>query len=80
MNVLRIPPFFSRKEYLKLVSDLTFQVDGLVQDAVKRGARLVLGGKKLGGTMYSPTLLCDVTREMEIAQQEIFGPLAAVRK
>lgn len=56
------------------------KVDDHVQDAVKRGAKLVLGGKKKGGNFYSPTLLQDVTLDMKCAQEEIFGPVAAVHK
>jgi succinate-semialdehyde dehydrogenase/glutarate-semialdehyde dehydrogenase len=56
------------------------KVERLVKDAVERGARVVLGGKRheLGGTFYEPTLLADVTMEMDVAREEIFGPVAPV--
>ena len=56
------------------------KVERLVKDAVERGARVVVGGKRheLGGTFYEPTLLADVTMEMDVAREEIFGPVAPV--
>ncbi|HEY3068367.1 MAG TPA: NAD-dependent succinate-semialdehyde dehydrogenase [Methylomirabilota bacterium] len=60
------------------------KVDQLVQDAVKRGARLVTGGHYLSdggykkGFFYAPAVLLDVTDDMPIAQEEIFGPAAPV--
>lgn len=60
------------------------KVHGLVQDAVARGARLVLGGHYLTegvyarGFFYAPTVLLGVTDDMPIAQEEIFGPAAPI--
>ncbi len=49
-----------------------------VRDAVRRGARILVGGKPhaLGGTFYEPTVLTGVTTDMVITQEETFGPLA----
>jgi succinate-semialdehyde dehydrogenase/glutarate-semialdehyde dehydrogenase len=54
------------------------KVEELVADAVAKGARVVGGGKrhKLGGNFYEPTVLADVTPEMRVAREEIFGPVA----
>jgi succinate-semialdehyde dehydrogenase/glutarate-semialdehyde dehydrogenase len=54
------------------------KVEELVADALSRGARLIVGGRRhtLGGTYYEPTLLADVTSEMKIAHEEVFGPVA----
>jgi succinate-semialdehyde dehydrogenase/glutarate-semialdehyde dehydrogenase len=54
------------------------KIERLVADAVAKGARVVLGGKRsaLGGTYYEPTLLAEVTGDMAIANEEIFGPVA----
>jgi aspartate-semialdehyde dehydrogenase len=49
-----------------------------VADAVAKGARLVTGGKRLGGLFYQPAVLADVTPEMRIYREETFGPVAAV--
>lgn len=49
-----------------------------VDDAIAKGARLMTGGQPhhLGGTFYQPTILANVTREMRIACEETFGPVA----
>ncbi|WBX86304.1 NAD-dependent succinate-semialdehyde dehydrogenase [Sphingosinicella microcystinivorans] len=54
------------------------KVDGLVQDAIGKGAAAVLGGGRheRGGNFYAPTILTGVRPEMEIAHAEIFGPVA----
>lgn len=55
-------------------------LDGQVQDAISQGARLVTGGKRLDqpGAWYAPTLLVDVTPDMRIFHEELFGPVAVV--
>jgi aldehyde dehydrogenase (NAD+) len=55
------------------------KVDAMVKRAVDAGATLVTGGEKKGpGYFYTPTLLTDVTPDMEIAQDEVFGPVLVV--
>ncbi|KST61893.1 aldehyde dehydrogenase family protein [Mastigocoleus testarum] len=49
----------------------------IVRDAVAKGAKLHLGGEAKGSFFY-PTVLSDVTPEMQAWQQEIFGPIAAI--
>ena len=49
-----------------------------VGDSTAKGARLVTGGKVSEGRYVEPTVLADVTREMLIAREETFGPVAAV--
>ena len=57
-------------------------VHALVEDAVRRGARVVAGGGPLTegplgrGYFYAPTVLLDVTDDMRVCQEEIFGPVA----
>jgi succinate-semialdehyde dehydrogenase/glutarate-semialdehyde dehydrogenase len=55
-------------------------VDALVQASVEAGAQVALGGGKhaLGGCFYQPTILTDVTRDMPVFRNEIFGPVAPV--
>ncbi|HUA81670.1 MAG TPA: NAD-dependent succinate-semialdehyde dehydrogenase [Dyella sp.] len=50
-----------------------------VEDAVSKGARVLVGGRPhaLGGTFYLPTVLVGATHDMLIAQEETFGPVAA---
>ncbi len=47
-----------------------------VADAVSKGAKIVVGGKALGGNFFEPTVLSDVTPEMAVAREETFGPVA----
>lgn len=49
-------------------------------DAVAKGARLMIGGKQpeQGGNYFEPTVLADVTEDMVITWEETFGPVAAV--
>jgi acyl-CoA reductase-like NAD-dependent aldehyde dehydrogenase len=54
---------------------------GQVKEAVRCGARLLLGGKRLkgtGGNFFPPTLLADVPKDAEMMQEESFGPLVPV--
>jgi (Z)-2-((N-methylformamido)methylene)-5-hydroxybutyrolactone dehydrogenase len=56
-------------------------VTGFVQRAVADGARVAHGGENdpsLGGLFYQPTIVTDVRADMEIAQEEIFGPVLSV--
>jgi succinate-semialdehyde dehydrogenase/glutarate-semialdehyde dehydrogenase len=56
-------------------------VEEQVNDAVRRGARLLAGGKRLtelGPNFYAPTLLADVTSDMRLMQEETFGPVLPV--
>jgi acyl-CoA reductase-like NAD-dependent aldehyde dehydrogenase len=54
------------------------KVEGLVSDAVRKGAEVFLGGKRGHGLFYEPTVLGSVTGEMRIAWEETFGPVATV--
>jgi len=56
------------------------KVEEHIADAIAKGARIVLGGKRhaLGGTFFEPTILVDVTPEMLVAREETFGPMAPV--
>jgi succinate-semialdehyde dehydrogenase / glutarate-semialdehyde dehydrogenase len=56
------------------------KVDKLVQDAVSKGAKVLIGGKKhaIGGTFYEPTILTEATQAMALTQEEIFGPVAPI--
>lgn len=70
-----------------VISDASFsRLEGLVQNAVKNGARLLAGGKRFShpehpnGFYFSPTLLVDVTSAMEIAHEECFGPIMVLMR
>ena len=51
-----------------------------IDDALKKGAKLLIGGKALGGNFFEPTLLRDVTSSMAVAREETFGPVAPLFK
>ena len=54
------------------------KVEEHIQDAVSKGGRVLLGGKRhaLGRTFFEPTVLADVSPQMKVAKEETFGPLA----
>ncbi|MFJ0286628.1 NAD-dependent succinate-semialdehyde dehydrogenase [Acinetobacter baumannii] len=58
------------------------KVEAHIQDALDKNGRLVVGGKKhkAGELFFEPTLIADVTADMDMATQETFGPLAAIFK
>ncbi|KQX43193.1 MULTISPECIES: NAD-dependent succinate-semialdehyde dehydrogenase [unclassified Ensifer] len=53
-----------------------------IDDAVSRGASVVVGGERdaRGGTFVQPTLLSGATKDMKVAREETFAPLAPVFK
>ncbi|GAC1626113.1 MAG: NAD-dependent succinate-semialdehyde dehydrogenase [Ktedonobacteraceae bacterium] len=61
-------------------ADLRDGLEQQVQDSVRMGARVALGGKRLEGKgyYYAPTIVTDVTTEMPLFREETFGPVAAV--
>jgi len=58
------------------------KVEEHVADALKHGAKVVLGGKRhpRGGNFYEPTILANVTQAMMVAREETFGPVAPLFK
>jgi succinate-semialdehyde dehydrogenase/glutarate-semialdehyde dehydrogenase len=58
------------------------KVDEHIADALKHGASIVVGGRRhaLGGNFYEPTILTNVTRDMLVAREETFGPVAPLFK
>ena len=53
-------------------------IEKAVDGAIAQGARLVTGGKRAladTGDYYEPTILADVTPDMDIAREEVFGPV-----
>lgn len=67
-------PLVSKEQYDRVM--------GYIEAGVKEGARLVTGGKRVGtkGFFIEPTLFADVTDNMKIAKEEIFGPVMSVLK
>lgn len=62
------------------------KVLGYIDVAVREGAKIAIGGKKHAdkelkdGVFIEPTLITEVTNEMTVAREEIFGPVAVVIK
>ncbi len=54
------------------------KVEAHVADAVAKGAKVVVGGTRIGERFYTPTVLADVTPQMVCAREETFGPVAPV--
>ena len=56
------------------------KVEELIGDATGKGAKITLGGKRhaLGGTFFEPTIVRDVTTDMAVAREEIFGPVVTL--
>ena len=54
------------------------KVEAHIADAVKKGAKVVTGGKRAaqGGSFFEPTVLADVTADMATTREETFGPVA----
>lgn len=58
------------------------KVESLIGDAVAKGAQLATGGRRhdRGGTFFEPTVLTGATTAMDLAREEIFGPVAPLFK
>ncbi len=58
------------------------RVEGYVKSGIKEGAKLLLGGKRAAGKgcFFEPTIFTDVKQNMNICQEEIFGPVLCVLK
>jgi len=56
------------------------KVEQLIGDATEKSAKIQLGGKRhrLGGTFFEPTIVREVTADMAIAREEIFGPVVTL--
>jgi succinate-semialdehyde dehydrogenase/glutarate-semialdehyde dehydrogenase len=61
-------------------TDAVAKVERLLGSALAAGARIIAGGKRhaLGGTFFEPTVVDNVTNAMDIAREEIFGPVATL--
>ena len=62
------------------------KVEGYIKAGIDEGATLVLGGKRptssalKNGYFVMPTVFADVTQDMKIAREEIFGPVVGIHK
>jgi succinate-semialdehyde dehydrogenase/glutarate-semialdehyde dehydrogenase len=64
-----------------LIEEAALQkVERHVQDAVAKGGRVLVGGKRLTGQFFEPTVIADASADMLCAKEETFGPFAPVFK
>lgn len=54
------------------------KADEQVQRSIDMGARCLTGGRRVGDSFYEPTVLVDVTPDMPVMSDEVFGPVAPV--
>ena len=74
-TVVTLGPLASTKQYKR--------VQEYIKSGIKEGAELVIGGEGHpqgleGGNFVKPTVFANVTREMRIAKEEIFGPVLSI--
>lgn len=62
--------------------DAVLKVERLLADATAQGAKILTGGGRhsLGHGFFQPTIVTDVTPQMAITHEEIFGPVAAIQR
>ena len=56
------------------------KVEQHLQDALARGAQVLVGGNPMPGNFFAPTLLADVSPDSLLAREETFGPLCGLIK
>ena len=65
-----------------LINDKAVEkIETLMSDAIAKGAEVLLGGNRhgLGHGFFEPTLLTNISQDMRLANEEIFGPVAAIQ-
>ncbi|MBS9778041.1 MAG: NAD-dependent succinate-semialdehyde dehydrogenase [Gammaproteobacteria bacterium] len=55
------------------------KAESLVKDAMAKGAHCVIGGKKETELFFQPTILTNISADMDISCQEMFSPIIAIR-
>lgn len=82
MSALHVgDPFDKKTDYGAIINQTQLDsIDDKVQEAIKNGADLVLGGHKLDrdGFFYEPTILDHVKKDDSAFKEEIFGPVLAI--
>lgn len=74
------PPYDENPDYARMAHASAFEKQRtLLADAVTKGANVIVGGELDAQKKFvAPTILTDVTMEMDIMKEEIFGPLLPV--
>ncbi len=73
------------KTYIGPLTRKDLQISALekqIEDALKKGAKLLLGGKRVDrkGSYFEPTVFINVNHSMEIMKEESFGPIIGIQK
>ncbi|MCI5109687.1 MAG: aldehyde dehydrogenase family protein [Marivita sp.] len=83
-EALKIGPGIEDSDITPLISpEQLNRVENYAQIGIQEGARAVTGGKRIDGmdgNYMQPTILADVTADMRVNQEEIFGPVLTVSK
>jgi aldehyde dehydrogenase (NAD+) len=76
------PMNFETEQGPQIDGDQFKKITHLVSEGQKEGAKLVVGGKRIGnkGWFFEPTVFTGVQDDMSIAKEEIFGPVMSVLK
>lgn len=79
-NLYRDDGSFKTENIAQIINDQNFaRIKALLEDAIAKGAKVAVGGTlEAADRTVHPTLLTDVTPEMLIMQEEIFGPVVPV--
>jgi acyl-CoA reductase-like NAD-dependent aldehyde dehydrogenase len=57
----------------------SMRVESWVNEAIKQGAKLIIGGKRKGA-YYEPTILSNTNSNMKVNSEEVFGPVICIDK
>ena len=58
--------------------DEAARIESWVREATAAGARVLTGGKRLGGAMFAPTVMTDVPTDAKLCAEEVFAPLVGL--
>ena len=67
---VKVGPLINKKAVEKVISH--------IKDAVQKGGKITIGGKKRQGLFFQPTVISEANSEMIISKDEVFGPVAPV--
>ena len=74
---------FDNRTHGPLIHDRAIEkVERHISDAVSKGAQVLIGGQRLDmtGSFFAPTVLSDVSPNVQLSNEETFGPVAALIK
>lgn len=54
------------------------RVEEWVNDAVAKGAKILVGGKRIGNSCFEPTVILNPSEDAIISQKEVFGPVVCI--